>query len=252
VPVLPASLSPHWPDVMRIFACDDAAITVTLPMCAIADPARYSASLSRPGQPSYVLAVTLVPPSAVSSMQLELVLPIAPAPRPSKRGSWTLSITTPCGCYSLEMWLDVCAAPLLSGVHTPTRLPVVTACTPAIQPNLTAPRPVIGLTFARSADGLSTGIALTAVPPYGQLGLPAPIPAVVVTLTVLDATGALSGSLSPAPAGLVGQPWRLLNRHGREIVAGIATSAGVGQVAFAATLTTELNCGAHYLTFGAL
>jgi hypothetical protein len=230
---------------VRTFACDADAIMVTLPACAVADPARYSASLSRPGQLSYVLGVTLVPPSAVSSMQLELVLPIAPAPRPSKRGSWTLSITTPCGCYSVPMWLDTCAAPALPGVHTPTRLPVVTACTPEIQPDLTAMWPLIGLTFARSADGLRTGIDGTAVPPYGQLGLPAPTPAVVVTLTAVDATGALSGSLSPTVPALNGQGWRLIDRHGRVVTSGIVAAG-----ALTAALAAPLGCGQHYLAFG--
>lgn len=236
---------------MRTIACDATTFDIALPACASVDPADYSAEISRDGCKTYVLALELLSPPAPAP-------PIFPTPTPADltlrislpatrtQGVWCLAITTPCGCYRTSIFLYQCALPAFVGTHDPTRTPLDTVdCTPAIQPDLNAPNPVLGFTFARTDT--HTGVDLTD-PAYGAVLLPAPTPALTTLqlgAPVADPL-AFAGTLAPMPAALDTLGWRLLDAHGYELAHGaLAIAAGVATLS--ATLAAPLGCGKHYL-----
>lgn len=232
---------------MRILHCDDTEIIVFVPPCGSILPADYTATLTKANCPRYTLVVTLALDSSPAPQRLlRLALP-APAPA---RGTWTLSVKTPCGCYDTTVWLDTCAASALPGTHTPTRLPVITYCLP----NLTGSLLTLGMVFGRNAAGTQTGIHMgTPSPsPFGAflLPLPTPTPSEFALRTLDSDPLTIIGTLTTAPAGLVGFPWTLLDNYGREIVVGMVTAGAPGTATLEATLPRPLSCGKHYLIFG--
>lgn len=45
---------------------------------------------------------------------------VGPIPKEVKDGVHSLNLTTPCGCFTLRLYLKRCPAPRLTGLHTPT------------------------------------------------------------------------------------------------------------------------------------
>jgi hypothetical protein len=127
---------------MRVLDCTTTTITILILPCESSVSADYKATLSRENHPLYelvlaFLSVDLLQPDAPRRLQLTLPPAIA-------RGTWVLSVTTPCGCYSTELWVDTCAPSALSGEHTATRLSTPLDCPTVVPPAAGPPEPLVG------------------------------------------------------------------------------------------------------------
>lgn len=105
---------------MKIITCDPATVTLIVPLCA---EAPTSAHLHRRNCATYELTATPDPDDAQT-------LILSGIPTDALRGVYRLSIATPCGCYETRVFLDLCQAPRLPSVHTPTAdtYPITECC----------------------------------------------------------------------------------------------------------------------------
>lgn len=229
---------------MRVLACDATLIDIALPACS--DTSGYTATLSRALCTTHELVATYIPPTDDDGARLRLTLPATPL----RRGVWTLSVTTPCGCRNSAVFFEGCAPPALPSTHFPTRdtpTPVPVSCAPALQPDLGAANPVLGFDFSRSSDGLTTGIDSEADPAFGEPTAPAPVYTQVTLYTTDAAPLTLVGQIAPVPDALNGSTWTLLDRYGRALATGLLTvTADVATLE--GVLAVPLGCGTHYLT----
>lgn len=102
---------------MKRITCDPATIRLIVPMCSEQPTA---ASLSRRFCLTHVL-------TASAEGQ---VVTLSGIPEDIERGVWSLDIETPCGCYTTNVFLDMCPPPRFESVHTPTHdpNPVIECC----------------------------------------------------------------------------------------------------------------------------
>lgn len=233
---------------MRTIACDATTFELQLPGCADDAAGSYSASLTRGLIAAHTLDVTVLDPPTGPPV-LSLALPDQTV-TPLKRGVWTLSVKTPCGCYSALVFAEGCRPPALGALHTPAREPIAPTpvqCGPDLQHDLEAANPVLGVIFARSSDDQLTGIDLQADPPYGEFIEPPAAPALTATAINAEIHGlSLVGTLAPLAPSLNGAPWTLRDRDGRTIANGVLTVVG-GVGTLTATLAEYLGCGPHTL-----
>lgn len=102
---------------MKKLDCDEQSTDLKLPPCAGAF-STVTAKLTR-------LHHTEVPLDLVQSTVDEHLITVSiPDPLPAnvpfpKRGVWTLSVQTDCGCYEAPVYVD-CPPPAFAGVHNPT------------------------------------------------------------------------------------------------------------------------------------
>lgn len=57
---------------------------------------------------------------AISAVGADGSFTVGPVPDDIRRGVWTLSFDTPCGCFTAQVFVDVCTAPAFTGKHTAT------------------------------------------------------------------------------------------------------------------------------------
>lgn len=87
--------------------CDPATVRLIVPMCA---EQPITAALSRRSHCTHELAIT------TSGQNVTL----SDIPDDIERGVWRLSIATPCGCYEMDVFMDMCPPIRVESVHTPT------------------------------------------------------------------------------------------------------------------------------------
>jgi len=88
--------------------CTSTEIRLNLPLCA---SAISKATLSRARCLTHELQAVLVDPGTIALSEI---------PADLRRGVWTLTLTTDCGCYSAPMHVDICQVPGFISTPTPT------------------------------------------------------------------------------------------------------------------------------------
>ena len=91
---------------MQTLRCDALALPLRLPPCA-AEPT--SGQLIRSRQAPVEVGISI-------NAETRIVTVTAPA-EGLVRGVWTLQIETPCGCFHVPLWVEMCSAPAFVGVH---------------------------------------------------------------------------------------------------------------------------------------
>lgn len=167
---------------MVIIDCEDPVLRLRLPSCAATVEA---ATLSRQHCPTHELTAELVD----GDLHLDGI------PLLSRRGVWTLTLTTNCGCFDAKVFLDICRAPGFTSTHHDTlqQDPIQECCAP----DLVWPA-TLGFTG-----------------PDGDLLQPSPP---LSEFVVTDAEDSFTVQLAPIPEGYTG--WELLDHEGRPVASG--------------------------------
>ena len=216
---------------MLTIDCINPTLKIRLPECAAIIT---KATLSRPGFPTYELTATVT----------EHGVDFTGVPDDIVRGVWQLGMDTDCGCFGVPVFVDVCKAPAVRGVHQPTTDPgpTIICCVPDLQPEWGGDgATVIG--FKAEAAAPVVGIDLSV--PLGTLLLPAPpLTDFVITTTQMPA-GLVewTGLVTPVPEGYIG--WRLLDGNGRMVLFGRIEPDGTLELI--TPISGMLSCTTYYL-----
>lgn len=99
---------------MRVIDCDPAEIRLRLPPCASAITA---ATLTGPGE-LITLTATVEPIDPADPDARRVTLTGIPDTAP--KGVWTLNLTSECGCWYTNVYLNMCPRPQMLSEHVPT------------------------------------------------------------------------------------------------------------------------------------